>query len=385
MMPRLERDESAESHPPGGDVADGLSSGPQRGRGAGLNPGNRFENVRLHILGEERDRERAEEEPSQRVVTQIHADSTRSVVNHVDSPDLSFSWTLNPYRGCEHGCVYCYARPGHEFLGMSCGLDFETRIMAKHDAPSLFRKHLRSRGWKGEPIVMSGVTDPYQPIERELGITRACLEVAAECRQPISIITKNRLVTRDLDILKRLNEHRACRVSISLTTLDNELAAKMEPRASSPGARLDAMRELSHAGIPVTVMTAPMIPGLNDHELPALLQASAQAGATNAGYVLLRLPHQIKALFLEWLQRHVPGKAAKVESLLRQTREGDLYESSWGVRHRGRGPVAARIRSCFDVFSKRNGLNTRWEPLNSGAFVPPIDSNDGQGMLFGGC
>jgi DNA repair photolyase len=381
-MPRVERDEFVEPDPPSGEVADGIAHGAAKGRGAGLNPGNRFETIRLHVLSEERDRVRTEEEPSARVVTRVEPDTTRSIINEVDSPDLSFSWTLNPYRGCEHGCVYCYARPGHEYLGMSCGLDFETRIMAKHDAPALFRKHLGSKSWQGEPIMMSGVTDPYQPVERELGITRACLEVAVECRQPVSIITKNRLVTRDLDLLRMLHEHRACAVAISLTSLDNELASKMEPRASSPSARLEAIREISQAGIPVTVMTAPMIPGLNDHELPALLEAASKAGATSAGYVLLRLPHQIKALFLEWLARHVPARAAKVESLLRQTRDGDLYESSWGTRLKGRGPIAARIRTCFDVFAKRHGLDGRRQSLNSSAFLKPREDRS-QGLLFG--
>lgn len=361
---------SPDESPPDG-IPDGLTHGPVRGRGAGLNPANRFEDLRLHILPDERERARLAGETPPAPRTAALEDDSRSVVNRVDSPDLPFSWTLNPYRGCEHGCTYCYARPGHEYLGLSCGLDFETRIIAKHDAPDLLRRHLARRGWAGEPIVMSGVTDPYQPVERELEITRRCLKVAAEHRQPISIITKNALVVRDLDLLLALNEHGACRVSISLTSLDNRLSAAMEPRASAPAARLEAMRRLADAGIPVTVMTAPMIPGLNDHELPALLAAAAGAGAGHAGYVLLRLPHQVKALFLDWLQRTFPERAAKVESLLRQTREGELYESSWNARLRGRGPIAQRIRSVFDVFARRHGLASAWPALRSDAFRRP--------------
>lgn len=379
---RRSRDESDPPTPDGAPdaVPDGLPHGPVRGRGAGLNPANRFEDLRLHILQDERERARLAGESTPRPRTTTLEDDSRSVVNRVDSPDLPFSWTLNPYRGCEHGCTYCYARPGHEYLGLSCGLDFETRIIAKHDAPALLRRHLARPSWTGEPIVMSGVTDPYQPVERELEITRRCLEVAAEHRQPISIITKNALVVRDLDLLRALNEHGACRVSISLTSLDNRLSASMEPRASAPAARLAAMRQLADAGIPVTVMTAPMIPGLNDHELPALLAAAARAGAGHAGYVLLRLPHQVKALFLDWLAREFPDRAAKVESLLRQTRDGDLYESSWNARLRGRGPIAQRIRSVFDVFARRHRLASAWPALRSDAFRRPGAA--GQPTLF---
>ncbi len=365
------------SRPPTHEYADALPDGPGRGRGAGLNPANRFEPVRLHVLGEHFDRARAESDdnatPPARP-TDILADTSRSILNPVDSPDLWFKWTVNPYRGCEHGCIYCYARPGHEYLSMSCGLDFETRILAKHDAPALLRRELARPSWRGESVILSGVTDPYQPIERELRLTRRCLEVMAECRQPVSIITKSALVTRDLDLLGELHAHRAAHVSISLTTLDPRLAAKMEPRAASPAQRLRAIREVAAAGIPVCVMTAPIIPGINDHEIPELLRAAADAGATNAGYIFLRLPRQVEALFREWLHRHFPGRAAHVESLLRQSRDGQLSGSEFFTRFTGTGPVAEHIRQTHALFRKRVGLDRPWGGLSSAAFRRPNDA-----------
>lgn len=339
-----------------------------RGRGAGLNPGNRFDDIRLHVLGEHLDAVRTENPTGTQAATRVVADRTKSVINRVNSPDLPFNWTVNPYRGCEHGCIYCYARPGHEYLGLSCGLDFETVIHAKHEAPALLREAISRPSWKGEPIVMSGVTDPYQPIERELRITRGCLEVCRAFRQPVSLITKNHLITRDIDILADLARDGLAAAAVSLTTLDAGLAAKMEPRASSPAARLAAIRELSRAGVPVTVMTAPIIPRINDHEIPALLEAAAGAGATSAGYVLLKLPYQIKDLFLEWLQRHFPDRAAHVESLVRQTRGGALYEPGFFTRHKGEGPVAEQIRRVFDVFTKRYELDKKRTALRTGEF-----------------
>lgn len=364
-----------------GEHRDALLNGKVRGRGANLNPGNRFEDVRLHVLGEHLDEVAAEYPEGRQVRTTIVEDGTRSVVNRVDSPDLPFSWTLNPYRGCEHGCIYCYARPTHEYLGMSCGLDFETKIVAKRDAPELFRKFITRESWAREPIVLSGVTDPYQPMERELGITRACLEIARGEGQPMSLITKNHMITRDVDILAELASHGACHAAVSITTLDPKLAQVMEPRASSPRARLEAVRELTRAGVPTFVMTAPIIPGLNDHEIPALLEASAEAGAKGAGFVLLRLPYQIKALFLEWLQRHFPDRAAKVESFIRESRDGELYRSEFFTRHRGTGERAASIERTFALFQKRYGLNGRWTPLKPG----PRRLREGEQMgLFGG-
>jgi DNA repair photolyase len=314
------------------------------------------------------------------VPTRSIADRTRSIVNRVDSPDLPFSWTMNPYRGCEHGCVYCYARPTHENLGLSCGLDFETTIIVKHDAPALLRRALAAPRWAGEPIAMSGVTDPYQPLERTLGITRGCLEVMAEARQPVGIVTKNRLVVRDADLLRELARHDATRVIVSLTTLDADLSRSMEPRASAPDARLRAIRELREAGVSVGVLVAPVIPGLNDHEVPALIRAAAEAGADGVGWVLLRLPHQVRALFLDWLRRERPERAARVERAVRETRNGALSDARFGARMRGEGPYAEQIARMVAVCARRSGLHTDRSPLSSAAFRRP--RLDGQLDLF---
>lgn len=365
-------------------LADALLDGPARGRGAGLNPASRFDDIRLHVLPEHLE-DSAREHPSGRQVrTEVFDDDTRAVLNPVNVPDIPFRWTVNPYRGCEHGCIYCYARPGHEYFGLSSGLDFETRIFAKPRAAELLRAALARPSWEADFIVMSGVTDPYQPIERRLGITRACLEVMAECRQPVGLITKNALITRDIDLLSSLAAHGAAQASISLTTLDNTLAARMEPRASSPRERLDAIRALSDAGIPVTVMVAPVIPGLNDREIPAILEAAARAGARRAAWVMLRLPYQIKALFLEWLQRHVPDRAARVESLIRQVRGGDLYDPAIGDRMRGTGPIADQIAQMFKVYARRLALDGDLPPLSGAAFRRPESGAErGQMKLFG--
>jgi DNA repair photolyase len=343
----------------GTEFGDALVTGSVRGRGAGLNPGNRFESLRLHVLGDHLDEIAAEHPDGTQVVTRIYDDRSRSVVNKVDSPDLGMEWTLNPYRGCEHGCIYCYARPTHEYLGFSSGLDFETRIMVKRDAPALLRKALSSPKWERKTISLSGVTDPYQPVEARLGITRKCLQVLVEYRQPVSVITKSRLVLRDLDLLAELHRHRLVCCAVSLTTLNPALAAKMEPRAAAPSSRLEVIRRLSETGIPVCVMMAPIIPGLTDHEIPLLLAAAKDAGATSAGFVLLRLPHQIKALFLDWLHRHFPDRAAHVESLVRRTRDAALYNSAFFERQRGVGAYAEQIGRTFSVFARRLGLNDR--------------------------
>lgn len=351
-----------------GEYRDALPGGAAKGRGAGINPGNRFEKVRLHVLGEHLDEVMVEHADGVRVATRVYADGTKSVINQVDSPDLPFSWTVNPYRGCEHGCIYCYARPGHEYLGLSCGLDFESKILAKFDAPALLRGELTNRKWEGEPIVFSGVTDPYQPIEGKLRITRGCLEVCADLMQPVSLITKNRLITRDIDLFKELARHRAVAAAVSVTTLDAELSRKMEPRASTPRDRLRAIEELTAAGVPVAVMTAPIVPGLNDTEIPSLLEEAKKAGAVQAGYIVLRLPHQIKDVFLEWVAREFPDRSSKVENAIRGMRSGELYQSKFGERHRGTGPRADAIRDTFNVFAKRHGLAGRWRSLSSAAF-----------------
>jgi DNA repair photolyase len=314
----------------------------------------------------------------------VYRDRSRTIINRVESPELPFRWTINPYRGCEHGCIYCYARPTHEYLGLSSGLDFETQIFAKTAAADLLVRELSAKDWRGETIVLSGVTDAYQPAERRLKITRACLEVMAPAGQPVSIVTKSGLVRRDIDLLTSLARRGAARVAISLTTLDRALASRLEPRACAPDVRLRAIRELAEAGIPVAVMVAPVIPGLTDHELPALLQAAARAGAGHAGMVLLRLPWQNKALFLDWLERHAPLKASKVEGLIRGSRGGRLYDSSWEQRWSGTGPVAEQIGQTFRVFAKRLGLDGPLEPLSSAGFVRPLRGalDPGQLPLF---
>lgn len=362
--------------------------GAVRGRGAQLNPANRFEPISLHVLGEHLDEKRIEHqgEHGASVRTTVLRDNARTVINAVDSDDLHMKWTLNPYRGCEHGCVYCYARPTHETFGLSCGLDFETRIFAKEDAPELLLKELSHPKWNGEPIMLSGITDPYQPVERSLRITRRCLEVMASCGQPTTIVTKNAMVTRDIDLLSRLAKDGAANVAISVTTLDVELARKMEPRASAPRDRLRAMRALSDAGVPVTVMVAPVIPAINDHEIPAILKAAKEHGASGAGYVLLRLPYQIKALYLDWLAREFPDRAAHAEGQLREARRGALYQSAWKERQRGVGARAEQIGKVFNVFKKSLGLDLRGIGVSSGAFrrpLPPeVPSRDGQMGLF---
>ncbi|MBL8760147.1 MAG: PA0069 family radical SAM protein [Phycisphaerae bacterium] len=352
-----------------------------RGRGAGVNPASRFDDFHLHVLGEHLDELVHEHPGGVQVITRVDPDHARSILNPVESPDVPGDWTLNPYRGCEHGCIYCYARPGHEYLGLSCGLDFETRIFAKHDAPQLLRRALREPSWTGRPITMSGVTDPYQPIERRLCITRRCLEVCVEARQAVSVITKNHLVTRDRDLLSALAKLGAAHAAVSITTLDHTLAASMEPRASAPADRLRAIRELADVGVPVTVMTAPIIPGLNDHEVPAILAAARDAGAVGAGYVMLRLPHQIKDVFFDWLRRHHPARAGKVESLIRDVRAGALNDPRFKSRMRGEGPLADQLAATFKLFKRRLGLNDR-ASLDTSHFRRPAAGAGEQMDLF---
>lgn len=369
---------SGEALSPGGGAAEASA----RGRGSAINPASRFETISLAQLPagggdddliwcgvDEEEADGGAARAAKRVPTSVYRDKTRTVINAVDSPDLPFSWTINPYRGCEHGCVYCYARPTHEYLGMSSGLDFETKIYAKVDAVELLKRELSRPKWRGDPIAMSGITDSYQPIERRLRITRGCLEVMAARRQPVTIVTKSALVARDVDVLSRLAAVGAARVAVSLTTLDAELSASMEPRACAPARRLEAMRKLSEAGIPVMVMTAPIIPGLNDAEIPRLLEAAAAHGAVHAGYVLLRLPWQNKALFLDWLKRREPAKAARIEGLVRDARGGGLYRARFGERMRGEGAYARQIGQTVRIFAKRYGLDRPIPPLNSREFI----------------
>ena len=376
-----------------GDVEerDGLIEGPARRRGAGLNPGNRFEKVRLHVLGEERERQRVEKlalgvagDAACNVPVEVIADHTRTIINRVSpTSDVPFDWTLNPYRGCEHGCIYCFARPFHEFLGYSCGLDFETKIVAKYDAAALLKQELAHPRWRGEPIVMSAITDIYQPLEAKLGISRQCLEVLADCGQAVSTMTKGALVLRDVDLWQKLGAQNAGRVTVTIVTLDDELAKKLEPRAAAPLRRLHVVRELVKAKVPVSVNIAPVIPGLTDTELPAIMRAVADAGCTRVAWVLLRLPYQLKDLFLDWLQRSVhPSRATHVESLIRQSRGGKLYDANPKLRGRGKGQIVEQLSQPFDVFCRKYGLNRDVRPLSGKSFRRP--SLHGQMSLFDG-
>jgi len=331
-------------------------------RGTSSNPPNRFEPIQL-----ERDADwNPEDDPLP--PTQFFKDHSRTIIATNDSPDINFEASINPYRGCEHGCVYCYARPFHEYLGFSSGLDFETKIMVKEDAPKLLRAELSSPKWQPKVLAMSGVTDPYQPIERRLRITRGCLEVLAEFRNPVSIVTKNQLVTRDVDLLCELARHQAAAVFISLTTLDPELRRVMEPRTAPPSARLATIAALAKAGIPVGALISPVIPGLNDHEIPSLVQAAVAAGARFASYLILRLPHAVAPLFEDWLGHHYPNRKEKVLNRLRAMRGGKLYEAEFGKRMRGEGTQADQINQLFDVACRKAGIAENILELSTTAF-----------------
>ena len=340
-----------------------------RGRGVAANPANRFEQTRTERDFDDPDQWNPEEASAP--TTSFLPDATKSVITYNQSPDIPFTASLNPYRGCEHGCSYCYARPYHEYLGMSAGLDFETRILVKHDAAKLLRAELSSPTWKPQTLNLSGVTDCYQPAERTFRVTRSCLEVLAEFRNPVAIISKNRLVARDADVLSELARHRAATVTISITTLRQDLAAALEPRASVPTARLQAIRALADAGVSVGVNIAPIIPGLNDHEIPTIMRAAADAGATYAGWTLVRLPHAVQDLFTAWLDRHAPAAKHKVLTAIAACRNGALSDSTFGDRMRGEGPVASLIADQFRLSARRHGLDRGWPELNTGAFRSP--------------
>jgi DNA repair photolyase len=344
----------------------------ERGRGAPGNPAGRFE--RFATVCEPVDD--GDERPAR--PTELFRDTSKTILTTNDSPDVPMDVTINPYRGCEHGCIYCYARPYHEYLGLSAGVDFESKIFVKDQAPALLRKALMAKSWTPQVIGFSGVTDAYQPVERRLRITRACLEVLAEFKNPVGIITKSHTVTRDIDLLRKLAEHRAVMVMLSITTLDDDLAGAMEPRASRPSRRLDAIRELTAAGIPAGVMVAPIIPGLTDHEVPAILKAAAEAGARTAGRNVVRLPHGVKDLFADWLTVHAPDRKDKVLNRLRAVRHGKLNESKFGARMLGDGPFAEAIHQVFALHRRRLGL-TQKIVLSTDAFERPSGP---QGSLF---
>lgn len=337
---------------------------PLHGRGAAHNPGNRF--TPIHT---ETPEWTDPDDPSPS--TLFFRDDTKSIFSTNDSPDLPFRYSFNPYRGCEHGCVYCYARPTHEYLSFSCGLDFETKIMVKEDAPELLRKEMTKPKWLPQFVAVSGVTDCYQPVERRLQITRKCLEVFADFRNPVGIVTKNALVARDIDLLSRLAKHDGTIVFLSVTTLDRTLASKLEPRASAPDARLRAIEQLAQAGIPVGVMVAPIIPGLNDHEAPKILKAAAEAGARFASYVVLRLPYQVKELFVTWLAQHYPEKKSKVLQRILELRGGKLNQSEFGLRMKGEGVWADLFKQQFQLHRQRVGMDAYAATLDPSHFRVP--------------
>jgi DNA repair photolyase len=335
-----------------------------RGRGSAENPANRFE--KINYVPDE-------EEISQGISpkTEYYKDSTRSIIAYNDSPDVGFNAGINPYRGCEHGCIYCYARPSHEYFGLSLGLDFETKIFVKEDAPYLLRKELSSTNWTPQVIALSGNTDPYQPAERHFQLTRECLRVLAEFRNPVGIVTKNYLVTRDIDVLKTLSEYDAALVAVSLTTLDPNLARAMEPRTSQPEYRLKAIQKLSENGIPTMVLIAPVIPGLTDHEIPKIIQRAVNAGAAQAGYIMLRLPYGVKDLFQNWLEAHYPNKKNKVLNRILSIRCGKLNSNEFYERMKGDGIFAEQIRKIFELACRKAGIEGNKFQLSKENFHRP--------------
>lgn len=347
---------------------------PQRGRGAAYDPLNRFERLSIS-LEEEEEHARAEAGAK----TEFFVDATRTIITRNDSPDVGFTFSINPYRGCEHGCIYCYARPGHEFLGLSGGLDFESKIFVKEDAPRLLAEELSKRSWTPSVVALSGVTDPYQPVERRLRLTRRCLEVFCAFRNPVAIVTKNHLITRDLDILGEMARMNLVHVMVSITSLKDELIRWMEPRTSRPSRRLRAIEQLVSVGVPTGVLVAPVVPGLTDEEMPRILSAAASAGATSAGYIMLRLPGIVEELFLSWLADRYPERARKIENRIRSIRKGNLSDSRFGHRMRGGGEFASVIETLYRQSVTRLGLD-RISALDTSRF---IRKPNGQQNLFG--
>ncbi|MEM7443592.1 MAG: PA0069 family radical SAM protein [Pseudomonadota bacterium] len=353
---------------------------PARGRGAISNRDGRFEPHYHELVDDGWGGPFDEEEPA-RLETTLLIDRARTIVNRNNSPDIPFDQSINPYKGCEHGCIYCYARPSHAFLGLSPGLDFETKIFYKPNAAKLLDRAFRAKNYRASPIALGANTDPYQPIERRVKATRSILQVLAGFNHPVGIITKSALVLRDLDILAPMAARNQVKVSISITTLDRHLARAMEPRASTPSKRLEALARLTEAGVPTAVMSAPMIPGLTDHEMDGILEAAARAGAVSAGYTMLRLPLEIADLFTEWLKQHAPLRAERVLSLVRQTRNGALYESRFGERMRGEGPIADLLNRRFNAACRRLGLGRMRFDLDYSRFSVPMETED-QPSLF---
>ncbi|TRL39298.1 PA0069 family radical SAM protein [Rhizobium straminoryzae] len=372
-LSHLRQDALAPAHT--ADIADALvqSSGlrididRRRGRGAGLNPSGRFESERREAF-DDGWQTLEELEPFR---TEVQVEKPRTIITRNESPDIPFDRSVNPYRGCEHGCIYCFARPTHSYMGLSAGLDFEAKLFAKPDAPRLLERELSRQDYKVRTIAIGTNTDPYQPIEREWRVMRQMLEVLAKAGHPVMIVTKSALVTRDIDILSEMAAKGLAKVGISVTTLDRKLARSMEPRAATPTRRLEAIRQLTEAGIPTSVLVAPVIPALNDHEIERILDAARAAGATEASYVLLRLPLEVSPLFRDWLLRHYPDRYRHVMSLVRSMRGGKDYDAEFGKRMKGAGPYAWQISRRFELATKRLGLGRRGMPLRDDLFVPP--------------
>jgi DNA repair photolyase len=350
----------------------------RRGRGAVSNPHARYEPVETERFDD--GWELPEELPP--LKTEVTIEKPRTIIARNDSPDISFDRSINPYRGCEHGCVYCFARPTHAYHGLSPGLDFETKLFAKPNAAELLEKELSKPGYAAKTMAMGTNTDPYQPIEKKFRITRSVLEVLARTNHPVGIVTKSALVARDIDILAPMADRGLAKVALSVTTLDPRLARKMEPRAATPSKRLDTIRKLAESGIPVSVMVAPIVPGINDHEIEEILQAAYAAGAPEAGYVLLRLPHELKEIMRDWLSENYPDKLKHVFSLVGDTRGGKLYDSSWGKRQTGVGPYAWMIGRRFEQACERYGFNRVRRKLRTDLFTPPMTEKAGQLSLF---
>lgn len=350
----------------------------RKGRSATTNETGRFEPVHKEAFDDEWD---IREDVSRRE-TQVTLEKSKTIITRNNSPDIGFDRSINPYRGCEHGCFYCFARPSHAYQGMSAGLDFETKLFAKPDAPALLERELAAKGYVARTIAIGTNTDPYQPIERRYRITRGVLEVLARTGHPVGIVTKSALVARDLDILGPMAERALAKVAVSMTTLDNKLSRKMEPRAASPSLRLDTIRRLTNESVPVTVLVAPVIPGINDHEIERILEAAHAAGAREAGYVMLRMPHEVKDLTRDWLIEHFPDRLEHVLNLVRDTRGGKEYDATWGERQTGVGPLAWTIGRRFEIASRRIGYRSERTRLRTDLFRPPAKERVGQLEMF---
>jgi DNA repair photolyase len=358
-------------------AAEAINGTRRRGRGASSNLSGRYERqARVEC-----DDGWGTLEALERFRTETQIEQVRTIISRNDSPDISFDQSINPYRGCEHGCIYCYARPTHAYLGHSPGLDFETKLYAKVNAAEVLEAELAKPGYRAKTIALGAVTDPYQPIERTWGLSRRILEVMERTSHPVGIVTKSHLVTRDIDVLQRLARRDLVRVGISITTLDRRVARSLEPRASAPKRRLEAVEALARAGVPVTIMVAPIIPGLNDHEIEALLEAGRGIGAESAAYVLLRLPLELKVLFREWLAEHFPDRQKRVIQLLQSMHGGNDYRAEFGLRQRGSGPYAEMIGQRFHKAVRRLGLNGVRPALRADLFQPPVPAG-GQLALF---